>query len=128
MFWTRIETSISSSSDAHPVIASFLLTLCRIEKERKELGATQGPSELTCTSVVNILTTLISSSKDNKEEARNDALAAVVVLVENDMNRRPLAEHEGLLSSLVNLCLQQPDEDKSKASAKQVIINLVPEI
>ena len=76
---------------------------------------------------MNILTALISDSGPNSDETRNIALEVILILVQDDLNRKPLAENEGLLSGLVNLCLLQPDP-KTKYLAKQVILDLVPEL
>lgn len=127
MFWTRLEATASSSVESHLQIASLLLELAWLEKEVVTETSREDPSTLTNTTVVNTLTSLVSQAGKDQGKSRRLALETIVLLVEKEANRRPLAENESLLSGLVNLCLLQPDED-SKAIAKQTIICLVPEL
>lgn len=127
MFWKRLETAASVSKETHDCIAKLLLQLIKIERKAGSVASSGQPSPLTCPNVVNILTALISDSGPNSDETRNIALEVILILVQDDLNRKPLAENEGLLSGLVNLCLLQPDP-KTKYLAKQVILDLVPEL
>ena len=85
------------------------------------------PSILTKKPVVNAITTMLSESDTSQEYARNQSLEIVSILMENESNKRPLAENDKLLSGLVALCLLQPGL-KTKDSAKNIILQLVPEI
>eukprot|EP00934_Nitzschia_sp_Nitz4_P002989 Nitzschia sp. Nitz4//scaffold40_size135432//115840//117748//NITZ4_003266-RA/size135432-snap-gene-0.133-mRNA-1//-1//CDS//3329551285//2979//frame0 len=126
MFWSRIESTVSLSSETHLAVATLILELANIEKSDKHKQADR-PSALTSHSVVNTLTTIVSDHNPKNDKSRRMALDTVVLLLQEDANRRPLAENELLLSGLVNLCLLQPDAEE-KVIAKQVIINLVPEM
>jgi hypothetical protein len=126
MCWKRLESATSISPDTHDSIGKLFLELAKREKQVESSTAGR-PSTLTCPPIVNTLTVLLSQPGDPHEESRSNALEVVSLLVENEDNRRPLAENESLLSGLVNLCLLQPDK-KSKDAAKQVILDLVPEL
>jgi hypothetical protein len=129
MFWKRLEMSVSNSPEAHIHISSLVVMLAKIEKRSEGFAAEniENPSILTTTPVVNTVTIMLLESGLSKEDSRNQALEAVLILAENEPNRRPLAENDRLLSGLVSLCLMQPDQ-KNKDSIKQVILQLVPEI
>ena len=129
MFWKRLEMSVSNSPETHIHISSLLVMLAKIEKRPGGFAAEniENPSILTTTPVVNTVTTMLLESGISKEDSRNQALEAVLILTENEANKRPLAENDRLLSGLVSLCLMQPDK-KNKDSIKQVILQLVPEI
>ena len=73
------------------------------------------------------LATLLSATGSELESSRNNALDVLLLLVKDEVNKRPLAESEDLLSGLVNLCLLQP-EASTKKLAKQLILDLVPEL
>lgn len=127
MFWKRLETSVSVSQETHNCVAKLLLEMANLESQVESQSVTERPSTLTCRAVVNTLTSLVSQSGSNLEISRNNALEVVLILVQNESNKRPLAENENLLSGLVNLCLLQPNL-KNKDLAKKVILDLVPEL
>jgi hypothetical protein len=126
LFWKRLEIAVSVSSETHEPISNLLLEFAKSEQAttHQSRGST---SPLATPTVVNSLTLLLSESEPNQERSRNAALEVVLILVENELNKKPLAENEGLLSGLVNLCLMQPGP-KNKDAAKRVILDLVPEI
>ena len=129
LFWKRIETAASISSETHESISSLFLEL-RLEEGNAEnagLKLASIPSILTNTAAVNTLTSIISEIDPNQEKSRTTALDIVVRLMENEINKKPLAENERLLSGLVNLCLMEP-QHTNKVSAKKIILDLVPEI
>jgi len=129
IFWKRLEISVSNNSEMHTHISSLLVILARIERRMVDFANEnfENQSILTSTPVVNTVTTILLESGASKEDSRNQALEAVLILTENERNKRPLAENDRLLSGLVALCLMQPDP-KKKDSIKQVILQLVPEI
>jgi hypothetical protein len=126
MFWKRLETVVAASNETHSCIAQLLLELARQEKRTRTPTAASRPSTLACSTVVNTLSSLLSESGTKFDESRNNALDVVLLLVEDVANKRPLAENEGLLTALVNFCLLQ--QGPRKDSAKQVILDLVPEL
>jgi hypothetical protein len=126
MCWKRLESAASISPDTHDSIGKLFLELAKLENPVE--SATSGqPSTLNCPPIVNTLTVLLSQPGNPHEESRSNALEVVLLLVEDEDNRQPLAENKGVLSGLVNLCLLQPDQ-KSKDAAKQVILDLVPDL
>ncbi len=130
MFWTRLETAVSTSSQCHGSVSSFLLEMIKREKLIRSLHGAEMekmPSSLTIPPVINSLTLMLSEPGTARDESRDNALDAIILLVENENNRRPLAENEGLLSGLVSMCLMQPGPS-NKSAAKRVILDLVPEI
>jgi hypothetical protein len=76
---------------------------------------------------VKTIALILSAPASERENSRNEALDVVLLLAENDANKRPLAESEDLLSGLVNLCLLGPGP-KKKQDAKRLILELVPEL
>ena len=148
LFWKRIEMAVASTSspstsssssssllsqqeESHACIARLLLEIARQEQTSTARGPTTTnhplrPSVLVCVSVINALTNLLSELGPTFESSRNDALEVVVLLVQSEVNKRPLAEHEGLLTALVNVCLLQ--SGRKKDLAKRVILDLVPEL
>lgn len=127
MFWKRLETTALSCGDSHASISTLLLEMAKLEKIDNVTTTVSEPSSLTCTSVVKTLATLLSDPGPDQEISRSNALDVVLLLVKNEVNKRPLAESEDLLSGLVNLCLLQPEPEKKKL-AKQLILDLVPEL
>jgi hypothetical protein len=126
MFWKRLETTVSTCQDAHDSVAKLLLELAKLEG-KVHIAAPGQPSSLTCTSVVKTIALILSAPASERENSRNEALNVVLLLAENDANKRPLAESEDLLSGLVNLCLLGPGP-KKKQDAKRLILELVPEL
>lgn len=128
-FWNNIERMVSTSLKVHAAISELLVVIVTIEKKSGTAVAQnqETASILTKTPVINALTTILLESKSSEEQARNRALEVVKVLSENESNKRPLAGNDRLLSGLVTLCLMQPSSDM-KDSAKQIILQLVPEI
>lgn len=130
MFWKRLETAVSTSFDSHGSVSCLLLELIKQENLARSLsnaGTEKIPSSLAIPPVINSLTVILSEPDSGREDSRNNALDAVVLMVENEKNKRPLADNEGLLSSLVNMCLMHPGLT-NKTAAKRVILDLVPEI
>lgn len=127
MFWKRLESTAATCSESHIVIAELLLEMARLDSATKSGSPGNRPSWLAQPAVVNSLSSVLTTSAPELEEARNKALDVVLLLMENDYNKRPLAENEVLLSALVELCLLQPGP-KKKHLAKQVILDLVPEL
>mmetsp|Transcript_28443 Transcript_28443/g.77043 ORF Transcript_28443/g.77043 Transcript_28443/m.77043 type:complete len:608 (+) Transcript_28443:312-2135(+) len=129
-FWTCIERSTTASSECHSSVSKLLLAVATMERE-SENGAPQemkhARSILTKTSIINTLTTILLEPESTKEGSGNEALHVVQILAGREINKRPLAENDRLLSGLVTLCLTQPDP-QIKDSAKSVIMLLVPEI
>eukprot|EP00980_Cylindrotheca_fusiformis_P026458 scaffold16189_cov125-Cylindrotheca_fusiformis.AAC.14 len=126
MFWKRLETTASTCEQAHNSIAKLIHELAKLEG-RQNVSRQREPSCLTCTSVVKTIATLVSAPGGEREASRNEALEAVLILAGSDVNKRPLAESEDLLSGLVNLCLLQPGIG-NKEEAKKLILELVPEL
>ena len=128
-FWNNLERLVSTSSNTHAAIAEFLATIVATEEKPKtvERQDQQHPSILTKTPVINALTTILMESKSTEEKASDQALYVIRTLATNEINKRPLAENDRLLSGLVNLCLLQP-ESNMKDLAKRIILELVPEI
>jgi hypothetical protein len=131
MFWTRLETAVSTCSESQGSISSLLVQMIKQERLAARPHASSEtehrPSLLIIPPVINSLTIMLSDPDPSRQASRKNALDAITLLVENQDNKRPLAENEGLLSSLVNMCLMQPDPT-TKMAAKRVILDLVPEI
>jgi len=128
-FWNNIERSVSINSKIHAAVSDLLMAIAKLEKRLDliESRNLSNPSILTKKPVVNAITTMLSESDTSQEYARNQSLEIVSILMENESNKRPLAENDKLLSGLVALCLLQPGL-KTKDSAKNIILQLVPEI
>ncbi|KAG7364281.1 hypothetical protein IV203_037483 [Nitzschia inconspicua] len=122
--WRRLESLAASDASTHDDISYFYLELAKAEEKNESKSV---PSILSCTSVTNALTSILSNTEQRYEMSRERTLNIVLTLLRNDMNKKPLAENEGLLTGLVNLCLLQPS-GRNKDSAKKVILDLVPEI
>lgn len=128
-FWDNLERLVSTSCKVHGAISELLNTFVTMEEKPRAAGfqEQESLSILTSTPVVNALTTILVESKSDEAKAANQALHIIQTLAANKSNKRPLAENERLLSGLVNLCLLQP-ESEMKDLAKQIILELVPEI
>jgi hypothetical protein len=129
IFWQRLQMAASRSLTTHGDISALFIEVAKAEeraRNRRDISATI-PSILTCTPVINSLTTILSDARECQIQSKENALQVVLMLLENEANKKPLAENEGLLSGLVNLCLMQPT-GKYKDSVKRVILDLVPEI
>jgi hypothetical protein len=129
LFWKRFQTAASISSETHESISSLFLELVLAERNAENAGQKLSsiPSILTNTAAINTLTSIISEVDSNQEFSRSTALDIVVRLMQNETNKKPLAENERLLSGLVSLCLTEP-QHKNKVYAKKIILDLVPEI
>ena len=80
------------------------------------------------TLLLNTLAILVGKDGMEFESTRQQALGFVQELATaDDNNRRPMAEHEALLSSIVNFALYTPD-GHDKDQAKGLLLNLVPEL
>ena len=128
-FWNNIERSVSINSKIHAAVSDLLMATAKLEKRLDliESRNLNNPSILTKKPVVNAITTMLSESDTPQEYARNQSLEIVSILMENESDKRPLAENDKLLSGLVALCLLQPGL-KTKDSAKNIFLQLVPEI
>ncbi len=128
-FWNNLERLVSISSSIHAAISELLSMVATMEEKPGIIGLQEQehPSILTKTPVINALTTILVESKSGEEKASNQALHIIRTLAANEINKRPLADNDRLLSGLVNLCLLQP-ESKMKDLAKRIILELVPEI
>lgn len=135
MFWKRIDTVVTGCNETHGCIAKLLLEVAREAQKGSSsptaaaaaaAAAPNRTSTLACVTVVNTLTSLLSEFGPDFEDSRDDALEVVLILKENENNKRPLAEHEGLLTALVNLCILESGPKKDLA--KQAILDLVPEL
>ncbi|GKZ00443.1 hypothetical protein MPSEU_000996900 [Mayamaea pseudoterrestris] len=69
---------------------------------------------------------LLGSVGPETEISRTNAIDIVLRLMECAENKKPLADHDRLLTSLVNFCLMHSGSQKQ--TVKQVILNIVPEI
>jgi hypothetical protein len=129
LFWQRLQMTASTSVSTHGDISYFFIELAKAEERARNRGDISAsiPSVLTCTPVINSLTSLLSDTELCQDQSRENALNVVLTLLASEGNKKPLAENEGLLSGLVNLCLIQPN-GKHKESIKGVILDLVPEI
>jgi len=128
-FWNSIERSVSTSSETHLSISTLLTVIARMEKGLGNNGSQEEEHAciLTKPPIINTLTTIISNPESGKGDSRNQALEVVQIIAEKEINKRLLAASDRLLSGLVSLCLAQPDS-KIKESAKEIILQLVPEI
>ena len=124
-FWKHLEMSALSNLELHAPISSLLVTLAKLE--RKFFETEKKASILTSTTVINMVSSILLESRPKQGEQMNQTLEFILVLAENDNNKRQLAENDNLLSSLVSSCLIQQDT-KNKDLIKQVILKLVPEI
>jgi hypothetical protein len=127
LFWARLEVAATSSAEPHSSISCLLIELARLETKYPESTKSTHPSNLTNSAPIKIMSHLISLSSEEHREIRQNALETISSLATNIANRRALAENESLLSALVNLCLLQPDA-ATKEAAKQIIVDLVPEL
>jgi hypothetical protein len=130
MFWKRLECTVTTYKDSHVGVSHFLLQLAQQEANGKPSPSLlDSASSLSCGTVVNTLTHLLSEPGSQFEDSRDNALKLVLVLVRKEVNKRPLAENENLLTALVNLCLLQPPGPSGKRElAKRLILMLVPEL
>lgn len=63
------------------------------------------------------------------DSSRRTILNVLLVIVkDNDSNKKPMADDESLLTALVNVCLMTSNEGQLKDDAKQLILALVPEL
>jgi len=128
-FWNNLEELVSKSSEIHAAVTGLFDLITQLEKKRTSMlhQYLKNPSTLTKTPVINTLTTILLESKCNEEETKNQILHIILSLAENECNKKLLAGNDKLLSGLVALCLERPDS-KIKNSAKNIILQLVPEI
>jgi hypothetical protein len=128
-FWKRLETLVAIDKSGHEDISLLFLQIAKAEARESDAAERNAASSsiLTCYPALNALTSILSSIESHQDLSRDRAVQVVLTLVQNDANKKSLAENEGLLSGLVNLCLLHP-KGKNKDLAKQVILDLVPEI
>jgi hypothetical protein len=129
LFWQKLEMTASTIDSTHGDISKLIIEVATAETESRRRGDLSAsiPSVLTCTPVVNALTSILSGAELCQDQPKDTALKVLHTMLANEANKKPLAENEGLLSGLVNLCLVQPG-GKFKESVKRVILDLVPEI
>ena len=129
----------------HPPVAKLLLKLgfkiCRSNAAELLAGAPAGHPDdseiesLGCDSSNNILSKPLFDTLSELlqpvgpcfDESRQDTLELLQLFLQNDANKRILAEHEGLLTALVGFALMTSQDDKKKR-AKRLILLLVPEL
>ena len=73
-----------------------------------------------------ILSILISSVGPDTVTSRWNAISIILKLLEDEPSKKPLADNERLLTSLVNFCLLNSGPQKD--TVKKIILKLVPEI
>ena len=130
LFWKRLETAVMSDRSTHIGVSSLYLVLAQAEKSyaRKDENSVSSQSVLSSsTSTLNAMTLILSAPSTVDERAAQNVLKLLEVLVEDAVNKKPLADNEGLLSGLINLCLVNPGK-AIKDSAKQLVLQLIPEI
>lgn len=129
LFWKRIETAVAADYSIHNNISSLYRMLAQCEKNAMKdvQHAKENPSILTSTSTLNAMALMLSASSPKQQEAAQNVLQVLGILVEDVVNKKPLADNEDLLSSLVNLCLVNPGQS-TKDLAKRLILQLIPEI
>ena len=80
--------------------------------------------------VVELLCLLLAPTSPDLERSQQVTIATLTLLVfehEDPQNKKALADHEDLLTALVNLCLISTTGGPTKDQAKRVILALVPE-
>lgn len=122
MFWNRLESSVASSKSIHDAVATLCLEL--VKKETRHASPSAGEQLSALTSPV-ILNTIAMILKSNESFPKEKMLQVILLLKKRDVNKTRLAEHELLLSALVDTCIQQPGS-RDKDIAKQLILELVP--
>lgn len=123
-FFERISTCLETNSiDAsyHIGFSSLLLELAS-----NSTSSADGKSTLVCLSVLSALTVLLSAMGPEYESSRRDALKIITLVMKSDCHKKRLAENEGLLTALVNVCLISSGPLKDEA--KHLILRLVPEL
>ena len=128
MFWTRLEKAVSISPESHGPISMLFLELAKLEAQSVSPVSSTKSSTLTSSVIVNTMTNLLSPSRiySEREQPRDNVIDVLLLLLKNESNKRPLAENEGLLSALVNVCLVE--QGTRKDLAKQTILELIPEL
>lgn len=129
IFWKRLETAVTTDATTHKAISSLYLVLMQSNGRRAEQQGQDYkdvPSFLTIDSTVNAMSSILNKSAPTQGNATETVLQVLAMLVEAPANKKPLAENEELLSSLVNICLVNPGTTKD--CAKRLVLELVPEI
>jgi hypothetical protein len=124
IFWNRLENAVSISVEPHEPVSMLFLELVKLEQQSGTPTSSERPSALTSPAIVNAMATLLSHPRTEQKQSRDNAIDVVLLLLNNENNKRPLAENEGLLSALVNICLMNPGPRKDMA--KKAILELVP--
>jgi hypothetical protein len=119
-FYSALATAVAESSDAdsHRNVANVLSRLAETDGFADKVP--------TC-ALLNLLAALISQVGPDFDQSRTTAISAIKALAENDGNKRAMAEHEGLLTALVNYAMTT-EESKKKDEAKVLILKLIPEL
>lgn len=109
-FLASLESAVKETKehDCHDIVSKILLIL-----------STEGNDQLSSTPVLNILAMLTLSTGEIIQVIQN--------IAENSANRRPMAEHDALLSSLVTFAMETTDGPE-KDNAKNLILKLVTEL
>lgn len=76
--------------------------------------------------VLDSVALLMTSVGPDFESPRANAIEIITIFMNDDESKKPLAENDDLLSSLVNFCLITSGPQKDKV--KQMILKLVPEL
>jgi len=76
--------------------------------------------------VLDTVALLMTSVGPDFESSRSNAIQIIGIFMDDTESKRPLAENDDLLSSLVNFCLVTSGSQKDKV--KQMILLLVPEL
>ena len=109
-FLVSLEKAVKETKeyDCHDIVSKILLIL-----------STEDNEKLLSTPVLNILAMLALSTGTIIQVIQN--------IAEKDANRRPMAEHDALLSSLVTFAMETNDGPE-KDNAKNLILKLVTEL
>ena len=131
----------------HPPVAKLLLKLALKVNKTNDTDMPQHSNELSegsqgakqnhlglsstssilSTALLDTISELLQPVGPPFDESRHDALELLQLFLQNDANKRVLAENEGLLTALVGFALVTVQDDKKK-SAKRMILQLVPEL
>ena len=144
-FTSLLSCSKMDPEITHPPVAKLLLKLglkfCRSNTAELPAGAHTGRPDdieierLGSDSSKNILSKPLFDTLSELlqpvgpcfDESRQDTLELLQLFLQNDTNKRFLAEHEGILTALVGFALMTSQDDKKKR-AKSMILLLVPEL
>jgi len=128
-FGSLLACSKLEPETTHPPIAKLLLQIAkdaeRVSGDKKQ--GRQKPSNILSNPLLDTLTELLQPVGPSFDESRSYVLEMLQLFLVNEANKRILVENEGLLTALVGFALVTIQDDKKK-SAKQIIMQLVPEL